>query len=302
VSRAQGIVAVVPTYRPTASTIPNAARLLAEVERVVVVDDGSPAEASGVLADLEALGVHVIRLEANAGIARALNVGVEAALADPATRFVLTVDQDTLVSEGFAAHASAMHDHSGAEGRVGIVAPSVVSGQPVPTAAASGSAHLPWEPIQSGMVIAREVFGQVGMFREEFVIDCVDTDFFLRADAAGFLTVLAPACSISHQLGETRSTLPGRPGVSLHSPLRRFYMTRNRLVLLREHGSRRRRWMRHTVMAETLGLGLTLTLGSDRRRHVRAMWAGFRAFRRSELGPMPANLRRDLDATAEHVL
>ena len=52
------------------------------------------------------------------------------------------------------------------------------------------------------MVIARRTFEAVGPFREEFFIDCVDVDFFLRAARAGLMTVVGAGCEIEHELGE----------------------------------------------------------------------------------------------------
>jgi rhamnosyltransferase len=140
------------------------------------------------------------------------------------------------------------------------------------------------------MLIAREVFEKVGLFREEFFIDCVDTDYFLRAAANGYATVAAMDCSIAHELGRRASTIPGRPGIAVHPPFRRYYMARNRFVLIHEYGHRNRVWLRHTLRTEGVGFLLALLRGSLRRQQVVAVVEGYKAFRGASLGPIPPDV------------
>jgi rhamnosyltransferase len=94
-------------------------------------------------------------------------------------------------------------------------------------------------------------------------------------------------CSIEHELGRNVSTIPGRPGIAFHPPFRRYYMTRNRCILIREHARRNKSWLRYTVRNEGVGLLLVLLRTSQRRQQLRAAIAGYRASRTSELGPIP---------------
>lgn len=289
------VVAVVPTFRPGSDVLDNVDPLFAQCRRVIVVDDGSGDAADDVLTALEGRGADVVRLGRNGGIAAALNVGVQRALDDSSTDYVLTVDQDTRISDEFVVRATDKHRTHRAAGTVGIVVPGFVSGRAVRASGRSGEEELPMEPIQSGMLIGRQVFAEIGFFREEFFIDCVDTDFFLRAANGGFLTVLCSACSLQHELGTTRATLPSRPGIAVHPAFRRYYITRNRLVLMREHGWRDTRWLRYTIFTELAGLALVLALDSRRRAQMRAVLAGLRAFRTSSLGPIPPDVRATLE-------
>lgn len=289
------VVAVVPTYRPDDALVGNVALIRSQVDRVIVVDDGSGPAAELVLRRVAELGVELLRLPENGGIARALNAGVGAALQDAATRYLLTVDQDTALAPDFVARCLETFRLPGEDGQdVGAVVPLVVSGRAIRTVVSSTGWETPLEPVQSGMVIARQTFERVGLFREEFVIDCVDSDFFLRSREAGLSTAVSPAATMRHQLGVTRTTTPGRPGFAYHSPVRRFYMTRNRLTVLREHSSFDRVWFRKILMAELVGLALCVVAGPHRFRQLRAVAAGVAASIRGEFGPIPEKIRRRL--------
>jgi rhamnosyltransferase len=261
-----------------------------------VVDDGSGPEADGVLAALADLGAMIIRLESNSGIAAALNTGLRVALHDPEIRAVLTMDQDSTLPDGFASSAVAALDRLESAG-VGIVVPAKVAGNLVPTHGRFPTGDvMPLEPIQSGMLISRTTFDAVGWFRSELVIDCVDTEFFLRARRAGFFTVVNPGSSIGHSLGHTTITAPTRKGVSLHSPLRRYYITRNRMTILREYRRSHPAWFWYSLRKEIVGFLLTLALGRDRRAQVLAAYHGFRAFRLVQYGQIPTEVRTRIES------
>ena len=289
-SASRSVAAVVPTFRPGSDVATNVESLVRQCRQVLVVDDGSGSEAYEVLQTARRLGAHVMQQPENRGIACALNVGVRSALRDAEIQYVLTVDQDTRLPDGFVSAEVNHYRAARSLGTVGIVVPGVVAGQPVKIARRMGGEHFPAEPIQSGMLIAREVFEKVGLFREEFFIDCVDTDYFLRAAASGYTTVAAMDCSIAHELGRRASTIPGRPGIAIYPPFRRYYMARNRLVLIHEHGRRNKAWLRYTLLTEGVGFLLVLLRGSHRRHQVLAALEGYRAFRSASLGPIPPDV------------
>ncbi|MFZ3245779.1 MAG: hypothetical protein WBG29_07575 [Candidatus Acidiferrales bacterium] len=76
------------------------------------------------------------------------------------------------------------------------------------------------------------LFDQIGLYDEGFFVDGIDFDFCLRLRRAGFSIHRVPTALMRHQLGEAVN-LPGivQPYYSLHSPLRRYYMSRNFMYL-----------------------------------------------------------------------
>jgi rhamnosyltransferase len=288
------VTAVVPTYRPNERVRKTVATLADQCSRVIVIDDGSGSGSEPLIETLPGPNVSVVRLGTNRGIAAALNAGVREALADARTEYVLTVDQDSDLPSGFVERAVALAERG--PSRFDVVVPESVAGQVVRHECADDGVRRPIEPIQSGMLISRRVFESIGDFDESLVIDCVDTDFFLRTRVAGLVTALCPGNELEHSLGELRPTLRGRPGFAYHSPVRRYYITRNRLTMLRRYGSFDRRWMRRTLRSELESLAVTLAFGPHRGRQVLATMAGVSAFLRGQGGPIPSRLHDRLVA------
>lgn len=240
--------AVVTAFRPTAELRVNIAAISAQVRRVIVVDDGSGASFDDVFAQLEADGVRVIRSEQNAGIGSSLNRGIRAAL-DGDADFVLTMDQDSAPPAGFVAglvHAleiAAAHGH-----RVGFAVPQRFAQVDQSAKRRSDGTLLTRGAIQSGMLVPRATFEQVGTMRDDFFIDLVDTEFELRCAVGGIDGIAAAGVELPHRLGARyhrpklfgRFALPVLPrALTLSEPYRYYYRARNRVVLTRLYGRRR---------------------------------------------------------------
>lgn len=280
-----GISAVVAAYRPDGSIIDNVRRLAEQVGAVIVVDDGSGDASSRVFTALEGLPgkqVEVLHLSENTGIAAALNAGVTRALGNGASA-VLTMDQDTAIGNGYIAAATHAIDRLELAGRpFAAIAAGMQSGRVVRPVhfADRGDAITPTlEAIQSGLLIPRATFTTVGMFDESLFIDCVDTDFVIRAAAKGLPTYLARGCSITHPLGEEietgiRTTRSGRSAFAFHPPWRRYYISRNRAVMLGRYGLREPVWALVSLAGETVQLLRSLLFGPDKLRQCSAVLLG----------------------------
>ena len=95
--------AVVVTYHPRTKDIEGLAKLCAQVDLLIVVDNGSTgAELQQIRRAREELGFTLIENGENRGIAAALNTGVRKAQ-NEGCRWVGLFDQDSAVTEGFIA-------------------------------------------------------------------------------------------------------------------------------------------------------------------------------------------------------
>lgn len=301
----QRVIAVISSFRPGEALIGHCAELAPQVARVIVVDDGSGEQADPVLARLETAGVVVLRRPENAGIAAAMNCGIEAArVSESAPELVVTFDQDSRVPEGFVDALVDEYDRCAAAGaRVGMVAPEFFSGTPQTRAAPSGT--LPpgfveaYAPIQSGLLMPLAVLDELGPQREDYFIDLVDTEYFLRARRAGYAAVCAPGLVLPHgfghrlyvhAFGRRLTKRDGRPRmVAVSSPFRYYYRMRNRIVLNREYGrdpsvrALLRRDARNDLL---LDYGVALYSARGRLALLGVLWAGFRDGRRGRMGRM----------------
>lgn len=233
------IVAVIPTFRPDGAALDAlVAALRSAGAHVVVSDDASPCTADQVLRALAADGITVVRHRRNAGIARGLNDGFAAALHRDA-RWLLTVDQDTVLPDGYLAAiteaAERTQGHLGGT-RLGVIAAGAIDD-------ASGEVGYPVQ-MRDGIATTEEVFQTgalwsvamlqaIGGFDTSLGIDGVDAAACLRIRQLGGVVALATDLRLQHRYGEGHQVrILGRQVVSTgHSPARRESMVRNRLRL-----------------------------------------------------------------------
>ena len=78
------------------------------------------------------------------------------------------------------------------------------------------------------MLVSKEVINKVGRFAERFFLYYEELDWSQRILDAGFIIYYQPSATILHK----ESVSVGR-----NSPLRTYYMTRNRILFVRRHGS-----------------------------------------------------------------
>lgn len=86
--------------------------------------------------------------------------------------------------------------------------------------------------INSGMLVPVEILKNVGLMRDELFIDYIDIEWCLRAASKGYSFYAIPDARMSHTIGDARKVFLGRE-VSIHSPLRRYYLARNCIYMMR---------------------------------------------------------------------
>jgi rhamnosyltransferase len=269
------VVAVIPAYEPGPNLVDLVRCLSEQVTTVVVVDDGSPT-----WPDIPQRAAVVVRHDSNRGIAAALNTGIREALKDADVMAVLTVDQDSQLPARFVRHLlDTWRDAESAGVRVGLVAPQKVTGQPDQRAG--------WPPIQSGQLIPVTTVRHVGDFDERLVIDGVDDDYALRCLDAGLAVVIAAQAALGHCLGDTHVvTIAGRSlTLTQSAPFRYYYLTRNRIRLIRRHGRKHPRWAARQVVGLAGHMGMVMVFGPQRGARAREAWRGVRDGLLGRTGP-----------------
>jgi rhamnosyltransferase len=251
----RSVFAVVVAYFPDAAVLRALLdALLAQTTGVFVVDNTPAADerVATLCAALPQQALRLIRLGDNFGIARALNVGIDAALAAGATHVLLS-DQDSLpAADMVAALLAAMDDLQRAGQRVGAVGPTYTdrhTGITFPF-----QAHIPGKLfyghlrpdaahpavkaltlITSGTLVPASVLREVGPMREDFFIDYVDIEWSHRVRAAGYGLFGVGAAVMFHSMGDQalRVWYFGWRQESAYSPVRVYYRIRNFVALCR---------------------------------------------------------------------
>lgn len=295
-SGSAAVACVVTAFRPSPQLHLNVTALLSQSYSVIVVDDGSGPGYEGVLEAVAAAGAEVVRLPVNSGIAAALNRGINHARNDSAIRYIVTVDQDSLLPPGYVDALLDGEASARAAGLVpGLISPARIHGNPVMSRGTRNGIPIGKEPIQSGLMITTEALDALGGFREELFIDLVDTEYYLRAISAGWPTVLADA-EFNHSLGTfVEARVLGRPvifkakpvKVRIAAPWRYYYIFRNRLHLAREYGLRHPAWLLAGCWADIRHLAVVTALAPGRAARLRAAAAGLADGLRGRSGRKP---------------
>lgn len=278
------LTVVIPTYRPTSAVVELVRTVKDIAEQVLVSDDASPCTFDPIIREISSLAPITVH-STNAGIARALNEGLRAAQ-DVGHQWLLTIDQDSQVDEGYVRALWGAAEQLGAgagAGDVGVVAPQHirVSDQLVSYPEYLDSErHLmtTHEVFQSGALWNVGALRSAGGFDETLGMDAVDAAACLRLRERGYLVILAQDVALEHGWGDAQFIIVGGRSIAIthHSAERRLTMVRNRLRLapaeFRQspiHGLR-------TMRRLAVGTALALVREKGRRKKFGATVAGLR--------------------------
>jgi rhamnosyltransferase len=241
-----GVCAIVVTYHPHPDVVANIEKTREQVEALLVIDNGSSAlELALLLAAQQKLEFDLIQNHANLGVAAAFNRGVRLAISH-GHHFVVLFDQDSIISAGFIAAMLDCHKSHPQRATVVLVTPKHIEPETGfwerPPFANDGS---PLTAMTSGSLMPVESFERCGGFEEDLIIDRVDDEYCLRARSKGYILALCEKAILYHSVGKPRMhSFLGIKTVKAthHSAARYYYLSRNRIVMIRRYWRQYPRW------------------------------------------------------------
>jgi len=220
---------------------------LDEFTEIVVIDNGSTDGTVEYLRGLE--GISVIRNETNLGCAGAWNQGVNGTHSE----WVVILNNDVILSRGWLNGLIEYAEESGAD----VVSPAIREGKynydigeyagefirRMAHVSRSGEAH------GICFLVRRRVFETIGLFDENFRIgQFEDTDFFRRANAAGFRLAITGRSFIHHFGSMTQKSFGQKKKEKPYAAENRAYYRRKwRLTWWRRFLLRRRMKLRNFI-------------------------------------------------------
>ena len=236
------ICGVVVTYFPPVDIASRLARIARQVDTFVVVDNSVSSDVSALLVlAAEKIGAKLVTNPINVGIARALNQGIDFARTSGAD-WVLFFDQDSEPNESLRADFDRVFATYSEAQPLGIIGCNYfLAGHPsprYPTRAAGGKNYNPiTSVITSGSAYATEMLSNLGPFKDEYFIDCVDTEYCWRARTRGYAVCITTKPLIMHTIGApTSHRFLGRSLTTWNHPaVRRYFIGRNNILLFREY-------------------------------------------------------------------
>jgi rhamnosyltransferase len=254
----QQIAAVVVTFFPDDRVTARLAAIRTQVDRLVVVDNGSPAETQTMLETwAEANGAAVLANAENRGLGKALNQGMSWSEA-AGSEWAVTFDQDSMPQPGMVAALLATAQSVPNRDRVAMVGANTYDER----TGAGGHWLRPKRRgfrlaacsnvdlddvtfvITSGILTRVRAWRELGGFDEGLFIDYLDHDLCLKARMAGLSACVSAGARLAHNFGASREVVVAgrklRP--TFHSAGRHYYMARNRVLMWRRYAWRYPHW------------------------------------------------------------
>lgn len=223
------LAAVVVLYNPSAKILENIKSYIDYVDVVYAVDNSSSDNSIPLQSDK----IVYLSNSENKGIAYALNRGAKQAIAD-GYDWLLTMDQDSTfqgdgvdkLKEFIVGCKSADSEYQ--YDKIGLVTP--FHRTLFNEAEQLSEIDSPAVVMTSGNIISLEAYQKIGGFKDWMFIDAVDFDYCLNLRDHGYDIWRLPQVELKHNLGDVVfKTFRGKRYYGLnHSPVRRYYIVRNR--------------------------------------------------------------------------
>jgi rhamnosyltransferase len=253
VGTTNAICAIFTTYKPGSDIIQNVTAIAPQVEYVVVVDNGSSAKATSLLREASAeLGFNLIENGRNLGIATALNQGCQWAIEHQCS-FLLLLDQDSEATGEIVANLLRAYRNVAGKTKIGLIGAKVIERDSgiCPPLLLDRNGH-PTLTLTSGSLLPAPVFELCGPFEDALFIDYVDHEYCLRLRSLGYEILIADDAVLRHEVGFPRVHKLfwfWSCRCTHHAPARRYYYSRNLLMLLRRYWRTEPGWCKNEVKA-----------------------------------------------------
>lgn len=238
------ISSIVITYNPNIDVLKNQLYQLSnQCDKTIIVDNNSSniKQIKEIISAINYSVIQLIPLDENLGLGAAQNIGIKISRAKNFD-FSILFDDDSCISNNFISELISEHkrikDKHGDISAIGpsfwdpdsdIFYPSCIYYGPFIRRINHSTNNPPIEStfiIASGCLFDNSIFDMVGLMNEDLFIDYVDVEWCLRARSLGFKCYTSNKVTMAHSVGDSRRKILGRT-ISVHSPLRRYYLTRN---------------------------------------------------------------------------
>ncbi|MFT3902303.1 MAG: hypothetical protein QM727_03985 [Niabella sp.] len=224
------LLGIVITYYPDSSELKkNISRFIDDVELLIIWENTPLSERDNFRISSSEFSEKIIYMgdKENLYIAYPLNRAVEYGLKNDFTH-LLTMDQDSCFEPGhFRKYIKLISQYQNQYFIFGCN-PNYLN-QPI-----SDYPVKVKTLITSGSFYDLKIFNKVGLFREEYKIDCIDYEFCFRSEKQGIYSYMIKSVLLNQQFGNLQKTKLGYHTFN-YPPLRLYYIARNNIWLKREY-------------------------------------------------------------------
>lgn len=261
------VCASIVTYHPGPRFPEHFAQLMREVPKWLIIDNRSSEEDRRRMRRVACDSVELVENPENLGVAAALNQAARRAQA-LGFEWLLCFDQDSEPAPELLAHLTEAYRSLPDPRKLGMIGSNFLVEGELFYPCERMNAMTVEQPclITSGSLLSLRAFAQVGPFRDELFIDGVDSEYCLRLRREGFKVLASCRPLMRHSLGNIRvhPLLWKRPRITHHSALRRYYMTRNAIVIARQYWGAEREWVSFSL--KTIAFGFVGAMLFERQK------------------------------------
>lgn len=222
-----------------------------------------------------------IKFNENLGIAKALNFAAEKAISE-GFFWLLTMDQDSKFEKNTLNMLFFEINKFKSVLDIGIFTPNYKITNKFNSVEKSEALIV----ITSGNIIQLSNLKRINFFNELLFIDYVDYDICLRFNFEGFRVIIFNNIFFYHSLGDTHNQrnkfLFLNP--TNHSALRRYYITRNRLYLLKKYKNIFKDYYSNEIWSIVKEYIKILLLENNKIEKLKMSYLGFLDFKKSRFG------------------
>jgi len=266
------VLGTVILFHPDEELLDHLKTYIDEVDQLLVIDNSVPPSPLGPLIRQRSEKVILITNESNRGIATGLNQAAGYGL-QHGFDWLLTMDQDSNFAAG--ALADMRQFLTGTEVKPGILSPfhCTPGGRLPDDDPATREVGI---TMTSGNLLNLHAYQKCGPFEEKLFIDSVDHEYCLRLRKNGYKVIRLNKAVLYHQLGKIKyhRILSFRIKTTNHPPLRRYYMTRNRLYVMNKYKSFDPKFFVRELKELIKGFWGTILLEEEKIAKVKAMLLG----------------------------
>jgi rhamnosyltransferase len=218
------VLAIIVTYNPMILCLRNNIEIILNEFHNLIIFDNNSHNITNIEQICAECSIPLIKNKQNYGLPYAYNYIIKSNISN--YDYFATFDQDTLIPDNYLSNLLPLFN---TYPKVGVVGPSFAKSSRINNKEFYSSDML----LQSGSIISKKVFQDIGFFHEPLFIDAVEFDFFLRARYSGYKLIKSNTVFINHTIGEKKRSF----GIhyTSHSAIRNFYFSRNHIYLTRTY-------------------------------------------------------------------
>lgn len=287
-------LAAVITYYPDFRLEHRVQKLLTQFEEVLIVDN-TPGDRlpEQLFAIVNNFNVTILRMKKNIGIAAALNEALDYSKSHDFS-WMGTFDQDSEVPLNYRERFQEILRIHPRQDSIAILAPiysfpdGTVKGFSGKRGSREGISRVNLT-MTSGNLVRVSIVDKVGGYDSALFIDYVDFDLCLRLRQQGYTVLEIKDVVLKHSLGNNllhRRFLWGKVCVTNHSPIRVYYLVRNRLVLYRRYWKSAPGFVSHDTCKLLMVFIKIILYENEKRSKLNAFWKGLKDGIHVRLGPV----------------